>query len=172
MGRKLAYKPGSYYRVDDRTGFCERAEHTRKQWNNIYTRPQSWEARQPQDFVKGRRDNQNVPDPRSLAPNQFIGVQTTISLFCPQGSRLVAFASVAGMSVGDFVSILLDDGNVLITQIESFTTGDFSTDFSSDFSIIGIQIGTPLPYSTSSGNDVIDISPGAISASAFPGDLS
>lgn len=29
MGRKLHYKPGSFYRTDDRTGFPQRAERTR-----------------------------------------------------------------------------------------------------------------------------------------------
>ena len=31
-----------------------------------------WEARQPQDFVKGVKDDQTVPEARPLSPNTFI----------------------------------------------------------------------------------------------------
>lgn len=58
------YRPGSFYRVCDRTGFTVRAENTRKQWNGLIVRKESWEARHPQDFVRGVTDWQSVPEPR------------------------------------------------------------------------------------------------------------
>lgn len=73
MGRKLFYKPGSFYRVDDRTGFPQRAERTRRQWNDLIVDERVWEPRQPQDLVKGVVDKQSVPDARPLAPNVFVG---------------------------------------------------------------------------------------------------
>lgn len=72
MGRDLHYKPGSFYRKCDQTGFMTRAEKTSKQWNDLYVRDQSFEERQPQDFVRGVYDYQNVPEPRPLPPDRFI----------------------------------------------------------------------------------------------------
>ena len=46
------YVPGTFYRICDMTGFKVRSFRTKKQWNNIIVRDQSWEARQPQDFVQ------------------------------------------------------------------------------------------------------------------------
>jgi len=69
MGTERFYKPGSFYRICDRTGFAIRAERTRTEWNNLIVSDRVWEARQPQDFVKGVADNQNVPFPRPRQPN-------------------------------------------------------------------------------------------------------
>lgn len=66
------YVPGSFYRICDITGFKVRAERTRKLWSGTIRRIQSWEARQPQDFVKGVRDDQAVPDPRPRQVDRFI----------------------------------------------------------------------------------------------------
>ena len=69
------YIPGSFYRLDERTGFKVRAEKTKREWTGRIVRDQSWEARQPQDFVRGVRDDQTVPDPRPRQlPWVFIGV--------------------------------------------------------------------------------------------------
>ena len=72
MGRDRHYVPGSFYRVDDRTGFPTRSYRTRKEWNNLIVSERVWEARQPQDFVKGVKDDQTVPQARPLSPNTFI----------------------------------------------------------------------------------------------------
>src|ERR1700761_1834715 len=79
MGTKLKFKMGSFYRIDDRRGFAVRAEDTRKEWDNLLVRRQSFEERQPQDFVRGRRDDQTVPEPRPRQTNVFLGVQTTVA---------------------------------------------------------------------------------------------
>jgi hypothetical protein len=72
MGTERFYKPGSFYRIDDRTGFAVRAERTRKEWNNLIVSDRVWEARQPQDFVKGVADNQTVPNARPRQPNPYL----------------------------------------------------------------------------------------------------
>ena len=73
MGRKLHFKMGSFYRTDDRTGFPQRAERTRKEWNNLIVDEKVWEPRQPQDLVKGVPDIQSVPDARPLGQNIYVG---------------------------------------------------------------------------------------------------
>lgn len=55
---------GRFYRIDDRTGFKVRASDTRKEWTGAIVHRDEWEPRHPQDFVRPRRDEQRVPDPR------------------------------------------------------------------------------------------------------------
>lgn len=73
MGTEKFYKPGSFYRICDRTGFATRAERTSQEWNNLIVRDDVYERRQPQDFVKGVQDNQTVPQARPRQPNVFLG---------------------------------------------------------------------------------------------------
>jgi hypothetical protein len=176
MPADLFYKPGSFWRIDDRTGFKVRAEHTRKQWNNIIVRDRSFEERQPQDFVRGRRDDQTVPQPRPRSTNVFLGVQTavqyqiTLSNFGPgwseEGGSGGGFAggfstgfstgfqigsnllvqSVIGFNVGDSISIQLDNGSTFFTTVAAI-----------NFSSNTIQTSHPLPFSASGGNIVTDM---------------
>lgn len=170
MGTKLVFKPGSFYRICDRTGFAVRAEHTQKQWNNIIVRNRSFEERQPQDFVRGRRDDQTVPQPRPRQTNQYLGVQTTINQMITialrpgwtmQGpsagfsegfdfgfSKVIPFMvqSVIGFNVGDIISIQLDNGSTFFTTAAVI-----------DYSYNTISPATPLPYPASPGNIVTDM---------------
>lgn len=163
MGTKLHYKPGSFYRICDRTGFAVRAEHTQKQWNNIIVRDRSFENRQPQDFVRGRRDDQTVPQPRPRSANVFLGVQTTLAQtttasgpfssgfsdgFDVTGGGLDALIvqSAVGFNVGDSISVQLNNGTTFFTTAASVN-------------VVTNIIGTaqPLPFPASAGNIVTDM---------------
>src|SRR5580698_6191386 len=97
MGRKLHYKRGSFYRVDDRTGFPTRAENTRKEWNNLIVDQARWEPRQPQDLVKGVPDIQSVPDARPLSQNIFVGpISTQITAEAVVGQFVIPVQSTFG----------------------------------------------------------------------------
>lgn len=155
MGTERRYKPGSFYRIDDRTGFAVRAEHTRKQWNNIIVRTRSFEARQPQDFVRGRRDDQTVPEPRPRQINAFLGVQTTvldsiIISLAPNWTLVespgLPVTSAAGFNVGDQISIQLDNGSTFFTTASAI-----------DYSANTITPSSPLPYPATGGNIVTDM---------------
>src|ERR1700731_58874 len=101
------YVPGSFYRICDETGFKVRAERTRKQWNNLIVREKSWEPRNAQDFVRGRRDNQTVPDPRPRSKNVFLGDLTTLSQTAPIRATQVFLTSPIGLVSGNVVAIML-----------------------------------------------------------------
>jgi len=73
MGTEHFYKLGSFYRICDRTGFAIRAERTQQEWQNLIVDKRVYEARQPQDFVKGVNDSQNVPNARPRSPNPAVG---------------------------------------------------------------------------------------------------
>lgn len=125
MGRHLKYRPGSFYRTDDRTGFPQRAEQTRRQWNGIITDERVWDYRQPQDLVRGVPDRQNVPEPRPLAANVFLGPTfTTLSANVAVGVDVIPLASTAGLFVGASVSVMLDSGvnfNSTLTAVGAST---------------------------------------------------
>lgn len=68
------YRPGDYYVICDVCGFKMRASETRRRWDNLRVCMKDWETRHPQDFVRGRRDRQRVPDPRPEPSDNFIEV--------------------------------------------------------------------------------------------------
>lgn len=141
MGRDLSYRPGSFYRTDDRTGFVQRAERTKKEWNGLIVDETVFEARQPQDLVKGVKDDQSVPEARPLAPNVFVGptfVQLSEAAVVTQ--TVLEVQSTAGFYAGVEVSVMLDSG-VLFTTFLLVSPGAGS-----------ITLAAPLPYSAASGN--------------------
>ena len=74
MGRADFLKLGDYNVVDDRTGFKMKRSQCRKQWNNLIVRKESWEARNQQDFIRAKPDEQKVADPRTRAAATFLAV--------------------------------------------------------------------------------------------------
>jgi hypothetical protein len=143
MGRKLHYKPGSWYRTDDRTGFPQRAERTRMEWNGLIVDEKVWEPRQPQDLVKGVPDIQSVPDARPLASHVFVGpisVQTTAGAVIGQSS--IPVQTIFGFYQGAKVGCMLDTdgGQVFFTTIASPPSGS------------NLDLASPLPGFMSSGN--------------------
>lgn len=140
MGRKLHYKAGSFYRVDDRTGFPTRAENTRKEWTGLIVGDQYWEQRQPQDLVKGVPDQQFVPEPRPLAPNVTVGPKwVQITADAAVGATVLAVQSLAGFSVGGPVAVMTDVGENFFTTVSAIGAGF-------------ITLAAPLPAAVSSGN--------------------
>lgn len=73
MGRADFLKLGDYNVIDDRTGMKRKRSQCRKEWNNLIVQKESWEPRHPQDFLRARPDNQQVPDPRPGGSDTFLG---------------------------------------------------------------------------------------------------
>ncbi len=65
------YIPGDHWVICDLSGFKVRSSDTVKQWNGLRVKREFYEPRNPQDFVRGRRDVQTVPDPRPEVPDVF-----------------------------------------------------------------------------------------------------
>lgn len=141
-----SYKPGSFWRICDRTGFRTRAEDTRKEWNGLIVRGTVFEMRHPQDFVRSGHDDQTVPEARSEPVMQFIGPLTTlIGADEPAGSTVISVASVVRFSVNDVITIILEDGSTFRTSV--LTIEDATT----------ITIPTPLPLAANEGALVVNI---------------
>jgi hypothetical protein len=143
MGRKLHYRPGSFYRTDDRTGFVQRAERTRKEWNGLIVDEARWEPRQPQDLVKGVPDVQSVPDARPLGQNVYVGpISVAITEAAVIGQTVIPVQTTFGFYQGAKVGCMtdLDGGSVFFTEIADPPSG--ST----------LVLAKALPSTMASGN--------------------
>lgn len=69
----MTYIPGDFWRICDRCGFKKRASQTFRTWDGLYVCAEDFETRHPQDFVRGRKDIQNVPNPRPEAADIYVG---------------------------------------------------------------------------------------------------
>lgn len=122
MGRQLSYRKGSFYRVSDRTGFPVRAEDTRKEWSGLIVEASTYEPRQPQDLVRGVRDDQSVRDARPVAPATFTGpVWTVTTAAIAIGAVNIPVESLATFSPGQTISIMLDDGALFSATVTGLT---------------------------------------------------
>lgn len=74
----MSYKPGDFWRQDDHTGFKVRSSRTKKEWTGLISVDP--DIRNPQDFVRGRADHQNVPEPRPEAADVFIDNTSNVAL--------------------------------------------------------------------------------------------
>lgn len=110
MGRDLHYRPGSWYMVDDRSGFPERAEKMKREWDNLMVDERRWEPRQPQDYVRGVRDDQTVPVARPISTPSFVGPsQTTLAQAAAPRATVIYVESLSGFVRGHLVRVMLDD---------------------------------------------------------------
>lgn len=147
MGRKrgVHYKLGSFYRADDRSGFVRRAEQTKMEWQHLIVGRDLWEIRQPQDFVKGVRDDQSVPDARSKLPTPFQGpINLQLALAAAPGATFLYLNSINGVSNGDKIGVMLDSGVYFNTAVSGAPTS------------AGIPISPALQGYASEGNVVTD----------------
>jgi hypothetical protein len=174
---------GDFYRICDQTGFKIRANRTKKQWNNYIVREQSFELRQPQDFVRGVRDDQTVPEPRPRQTNVFLENQTTVAgggsayipalgyavdVGYPPGSNAIGVANITIFNIGDSISIMQDDGTYLFATVLGYAEA-FNLDFNDDFDRTGgIQLSKPLTFFVSIGNVVNDLTYSPITAASLP----
>lgn len=79
LRRRTRNPAGSYFLkggwnvICDRCGFKRKNTEVQLEWDNLLVcKDGCWEPRQPQDFLRGFPDRQNVPMARPEAPDQFI----------------------------------------------------------------------------------------------------
>lgn len=157
MGRHGPYRPGSFYRQDDRTGFPQRAERTKKEWDNLIVDRTVWEERQPQDLVRGVRDDQSVPEARPIGPNTFTGpIYLQLTADVSPGANAIVVNDVYGVAVGGVLSVMSGSGDLLSAVASAI-----------DAATLTITLAGQLLFGAPSGNVVI-VYPG-VTASVGPG---
>lgn len=137
----MVYVPGDFYRQCDVCGFRYRASQTYKRWDNLIVCAEDYEDQHPQDFVRGRKDRQSVPDPRPEP--------TVMTLVGPLTTNLAAAANAGATSItvesstrfvsNDNIGIILADGSMRKFVVN--TVPDSTT----------ITLTSGLPESASSG---------------------
>jgi hypothetical protein len=107
------YVPGDFWRICERCGFKKRASETFKTWDGLYVCEEDFESRHPQDFVRGRKDRINVPNPRPEAIANVIGpLQTSVSVAAVASDTTINVASSVRFSPTDRIGVMLDSGEV------------------------------------------------------------
>ena len=66
------YRPGDNWVLCDVCGFKHYASDTRKRWDGLRVCRADYETRDPQDFVKGRKDQQRVSVSRPEPADTFV----------------------------------------------------------------------------------------------------
>lgn len=65
---------GDWNVIDDRTGFKKKRSECQMTWDNLLVEKKFWAPRQPQDFVRGRKDKQTVGLTRPEQQDRFLNV--------------------------------------------------------------------------------------------------
>jgi len=140
MGRADFFKIGDWNALCDRCGFKYKRSDLQYTWDNLLVCDKCWEPRHPQDFVRGRKDLQRVPDAR--VDTQTMQNTTTLSSGASKHNVTLALTSVSGMYSGTSLGIALDSGTVQWTFITANPSGS------------NVTINDPLWDDAASGNTV------------------
>lgn len=146
MRVKDNYKHGQHLQICDRSGFKVHSGDTRREWNHSVVRKEDFEHRQPQDFVRGVRDVQSVPDPRPGAPDLSTQNTTTLDAAELAGQTVLSVTSTSSMAVGNSILVALDNSTFHLSTISSFVVDDTVT------------IADAIPYKAASGSEVVVVS--------------
>lgn len=119
----MKYVPGDFYRICARCGFRLRASQTRRTWDGLYVCVPDFETRHPQDFVRGRKDQQAVPDPRPEPLDNLIGpLTTTVTAAASPGAQTITVESSVRFLGADRIGVTLSDGSVERHIVQSVPT--------------------------------------------------
>jgi hypothetical protein len=66
------FRKGDNNVICDVCGFKLKASQLRKRWDGLMVCEKDWESRHPQDYVRGRRDNQTPSIVRSEPDDKFL----------------------------------------------------------------------------------------------------
>lgn len=155
------YIPKDHWLICDRCGSEYRYSEMRQEWTGLWVCTRGcWEARPAQDFVKGVKDDQNVPVAR-VDVKQAMG-ETTLSADIASGSMVAYLTSTDGLEDGDSIGILMDNGAVF----QTFIDGELALRLQDDSGYLLLEdggnllyenvapLGSPIHGAASSGNAV------------------
>lgn len=142
----MTFISGGFWRYCERCGKKVRNYDTAKEWDGlIVCFPECFEERQPQDFVRGVKDNQNVPDPRPEPALSFQGpLITSVSVAGIPGNLTIHVDTSIRFQAGDHIGINLDSGDQQRAIVQSVPTSN----------TILLNVLYPLTGSISVGNKV------------------
>lgn len=77
MGKRDYFIFDDYNVICDRCGAKFKASECKMEWDNLFVCKWCWEPRQPQDYVRGVKDDQRAPIVRARGETQFITTEVT-----------------------------------------------------------------------------------------------
>jgi len=99
MPSKPSYVSGQWNFTCDLCGKLEKSGKAMKTWDGRYVCSRHREVRNPQDFVRGVKDDQTVPWSRPEPPDQFITIQCTM-----QSNNAIPSYGVPGCMIPSYVN--------------------------------------------------------------------
>ena len=108
MGHADYYKSGTYNGLCDRCGSKFKFSDLKLEWDGLYvcTANGCWEPRQPQDYVKGVRDDMSVPVSRPDQPPIYIQDETVTEIAVITLSFVKSLFRILSVSVTSVCSII------------------------------------------------------------------
>lgn len=117
------YISGDFWRICDRCGAKTRSSQTYRTWDGLYVCHDDFETRHPQDFVRGRKDLQNVPNPRPETVDNIIGpLTTTLSVAATVTATTLTVASSTRFEATDRIGIICDNGSTVARTVNTVPT--------------------------------------------------
>ena len=109
MGHADYYRSGTYNGICDRCGSKFKFSDLKLEWDGLYvcTANGCWEPRQPQDYVKGVRDDMSVPVSRPDQPPIYIQDETVTEIAVSTLSFVKSLVRILSVSVTSVCSIIL-----------------------------------------------------------------
>ena len=113
---------GDFWRICDRTGFRVPASQTTKEWNGLIVRSDLAELRHPQDFVRAKRENMRVPDPRPPPVDAYIGtLRTEITTAAVAGDLTIVVLHTERFLAGDRIGFALTSTDMYRAVVQEVT---------------------------------------------------
>lgn len=108
MGHADYYRSGTYNGICDRCGSKFKFSDLKLEWDGLYvcTANGCWEPRQPQDYVKGVRDDMSVPVSRPDQPPIYIQDETVTEIAVITLSFIKSLFRILSVSVTSVCSII------------------------------------------------------------------
>ena len=136
----MSYVPNDWWMICDRCGAKYRKSQMREEWTGLWVCKRGcFENRHPQDFVEGVEDTQTVPIARPDVANK-VGA-TTLNGSVAKGAMTLTLTSASGLAEKDPIGVVLDDGIVHWTFIDTLT-------------LAVATLPVPMPGAAASGNVV------------------
>tara|TARA_R110000787_G_scaffold5761_2_gene20718 strand:+ start:11096 stop:11494 length:399 start_codon:yes stop_codon:yes gene_type:complete len=112
-GKSPGYDAGNHWFTCDVCGFDFRASQGKKRWENFWVCHKDWETRQPQDFVRGRKDKITPSNPLRPVP-----IENFVAAFCNAYTSSVVDCCIVDCNV-------VDDPFVVDNSVPAGSFGDY-----------------------------------------------
>jgi len=105
----MAYQKGDYRAICDLCGLKKWASECRKTWDGLFVCADTcWQPRHPQDIIFTIAEDTSVPIARSDITQAV--ASTTVKTAAVINDKTVTITSITGISDGDPIEIVLDNG--------------------------------------------------------------